>query len=83
MIPGLFDINDMRSARNDFQRGAVRQTVQASVDQVVVQVGILITADDQGRCTDLCQINQKIGSIHAEIFSASVRTRFAVVMPAA
>ena len=83
MIPGLFDINDMRSARNDFQRGAVRQTVQASVDQVVVQVGILITADDQGRCTDLYQINQKIGSIHAEIFSASVRTRFAVVMPAA
>ncbi len=60
MIKRFFDINDMRSARNDFQRGAVRQTVQASVDQVVVQVGILITANDQGRCTDLCQIYQNI-----------------------
>ncbi len=58
MIKRFFHINDMRSARNDFEHRTIRQIVQASVYQMIVQIGILITADDQGRCTDLCQLNQ-------------------------
>ena len=73
----------MCAARYDFQFGAFRQAVQAGIHFFIIQIRILISADDEGRCPEFGQVNRVDGAVHAEISSASVGAELPVEMPAA
>ena len=60
MIIRLFIHDDVRSSLDHLELRALRQIVKGSVDQIIVEIRIVIPADNRSRHSDLFEIDQLI-----------------------